>query len=108
MISQVSKVIDCVLGIYLFLVMIERAFGESQYAYHPKRGARDAVLLYVATWLKMVNDGKKIGVYCSDVSGAFDRVCGARLLNKLASLGLHRDLYGVVKSWFVIDRRLSL
>ena len=57
------------------------------------------MLLYVATWLKMLNDDKKIGVYCSDVSGAFDPVCSARLLAKLASLGLHRDLVGVVKSW---------
>ena len=57
------------------------------------------MLLYVTTWLKITNDGKKILVYCSDVSGAFDRVCSARLLAKLASLGLHRDLFGVVKSW---------
>ena len=91
------KFIGRVLGIHLVPVMIERAFGESQYGYRPKRGARHAVLLYVATWLKMLNDGNKIGLYCSDVSGAFDRVCAARLLYKLASLGLHRDLYGVVK-----------
>ena len=58
--SQVDKVIERVLGIQLFPVMIERAFGESQYAYRPKRGARDAMLLYVATWLKMLNDGKNI------------------------------------------------
>ena len=58
--SQVNKVIERVLGIQLFPVMIERAFGESQYAYRPKRGARDAVLLYVATYLKKINDGMKI------------------------------------------------
>ena len=58
--SQVSKVIERVLGIHLFHVLIERAFGECQYAYRPKRGARDAVLLHVATWLKMLNDGNQI------------------------------------------------
>ena len=58
--SQVRKVIERVLEIHLFPVLIERSFGESQYAYRPKRGARDAVLLYVATWLKMSKDGKTI------------------------------------------------
>ena len=77
---------------HLFQPLRELAFTESQFAYRPKRGARDAVLLYVATWLSMLNAGKKIGVYCSDVSGAFDRASAERLLDKLASLGLHRDL----------------
>ena len=40
-----------------------------------------------------------VGVYCSDVSGAFDRVSAARLLDKLSALGLHRDLFGTVQSW---------
>ena len=97
--SQASKVIERVLGIHLFPQLIERAFGESQYAYRPKRGARDAVMLYVATWLTMLNNRKKVGVYCSDVSGAFDRVCAARLLQKLSALGLNRDLFGTVQSW---------
>ena len=57
-------------------------------------------MLYVTTWLTMLNNRKKVGVYCSDVSGAFDRVCAARLLQKLAALGLHRDLFGTVQSWF--------
>jgi len=102
--SQASKVIERVLGQFLFPPLIERAFGECQFAYRPKRGARDAVLVYVVTWLRMLNDGKKVGVYCSDVSGAFDRVSAERLLDKLASLGLHRDLFGVVRSW-LRDRR---
>ena len=84
---------------HIFPPLIERAFTEIRFAYRPKRGARDAALLYVATWLSMLNDTKKIGVYCSDVSGAFDKVSAARLLEKLASLGLHRDLFGTVQSW---------
>ena len=60
MTSQVSKVIERVLGIHLFQRIIERVFGDSQFAYRPKRGARDAVLLYVAIWLTMLNDSKNI------------------------------------------------
>ena len=57
------------------------------------------MLLYVTTWLKLRNGSKTNLLYCSDVNGALDRVCAARLLDKLASLGLHGDLLGVVKSW---------
>ena len=81
--SQASKVIERVLGTHLFPPLIERAFTESQFAYRPKRGARDAVRRYVATWLFMLNAGNKVGVYCSDVSGAFDRVSAERRLEKL-------------------------
>ena len=84
---------------HLFPPLIERAFGECQFAYRPKRGARDAVLLYVASWFIMWSDGLKVGVYCSDVSGAFDRVSAARLLDKLPAPGLHCDLFGMVQSW---------
>ena len=106
---QMSKVIECVLGIHLFPVMIERAFGEYQYAYLPQRGGRDAVLPYVATWLKMLNDCKKTQVYCSDVSGAFDRVCSARLLAKISFAGFtQRPVLAQRKAGFVNDRHSSL
>ena len=48
-----------VFEIHVFSELIERAFGESQYDYRPKRGARDAVMLYGATWLTMLNNRKK-------------------------------------------------
>ena len=32
---------------------------------------------------KAINAGDKIGVYCSDVAGAFDEVSASRLLEKL-------------------------
>ncbi len=97
--SQASKVIERILGLHLFPPLVERAFGEAQFAYRPKRGARDAVLVYVTSWLYMMNERRKIGVYCSDVSGAFDRVPVDRLVDKLAAHGLHVDVLGVVRSW---------
>ena len=57
------------------------------------------MLLYIASRLAMLNDGMKLGVYCSDVSGAFDRVSAARLFCKLSAFGFHRDLFGMVQSW---------
>ena len=97
--AQASKVIERLLGRFLFPPLVERAFGDFQFAYRPKRGARDAVAVYVVTWISMLNDRKKIGVYCSDVSGAFDRVSARRLLDKLAPHGLNADLFAVVQSW---------
>ena len=47
----------------------------------------------------MLNDGKKVGVYCSDVSGTFVRVSAARLLHKLSALDLHCDLFDTVQRW---------
>ena len=57
------------------------------------------MLLYVATWFSMLNDGKKVGVYRSDASGAFDKLSTTRLLETIVSLGLHRDLFGIVQRW---------
>ena len=91
--------VERILGLHLFPVLASRAFGEAQFAYRPRRGARDAVLVYVTTWLLHMNERKKIGVYCSDVSGAFDRVPADRLLEKLSAHGLHADLLEVVRSW---------
>ena len=43
--------------------------------------------------------GFAVGVYCSDVSGAFDRVWRERLGEKLDRLGLHDDAKGFLLSW---------
>eukprot|EP00969_Alexandrium_andersonii_P274558 12135112-Alexandrium_andersonii.AAC.1 len=61
------------------------AFGANQFAYCPGRGARDAVLFFLLEWLSALARRCRVAVYCSDVSGAFDRVCCERLLRKLRS-----------------------
>ena len=39
-------------------------------------------------WIKALALGRKIAIYCSDVSGAFDRVSFERLVKKLERLGI--------------------
>ena len=51
-----------------------------------------------ACWVP-IDSGKKVAVYCSDVSGAFDKVPSERLAEKLRPLGLHEQLVQLVKSW---------
>ena len=74
-------------------------FGSNQFAYTPQRGARDALLYLILSWLLLMAEGFKIGLYCSDVSGAFDKVDSQRLVQKLKGLGIHPKLLAVFDSW---------
>ena len=73
--SQLSKVMERLLR-HLFMPFIAKtvSFGPNQFAYTKEREARDALAHLVLVWLKALSKGRKITVYCSDVSGAFDRV----------------------------------
>ena len=98
--AQLSKVIERLLkmlyGPYLRDVS---AFGPNQFAYTVGRGARDALALLMMTWLQALATGRKVAVYCSDVSGAFDRVPLKRLAAKLKQKGLHPQIVTVLVSW---------
>ena len=98
--AQLSKVVERLLKLlydpYLSAVS---AFGPSQFAYTLGRGARDALALLVLTWVRAPGTGRKVAVYCSDVSGAFDRVRRERLIAKLKKKGLHPRLVAVLASW---------
>jgi len=97
---QISKAMERFIG-SLFMPFLSQslAWGPAQFAYTEGRGARDAVALYVISWILGLSDGHKIAVYSSDVSGAFDRVSSERLLEKMGAKGVHRDVIQVVKSW---------
>ena len=60
----------------------------------------------VMSWLLAFASNQKIALYCSDVSGAFDRV-KSRLMEKLRSAGLHPKLVRVLDSWLK-DRRANV
>ena len=73
---QLSKVTERVVG-KLFQRFLENsgAYGKRQFAYGKGTSIHDALLLSVLSWLAMMERGYLVGVFCSDVSGAFDRVC---------------------------------
>ena len=98
--SQISKVAERVVG-KLFLPQLQRrgGFGERQFAYSVGRGVRDALALSVLSWLVSLEHGNLVGLYCSDVSGAFDRVCEQRLNEKLARSGIHPQVLRLLRSW---------
>ena len=50
-------------------------------------------------WLRAFACGRKVGLYCNDVSGVFDRVSSEKLVAKLERSVIHRDLVRVIVSW---------
>ena len=98
--AQLSKVIERAIGT-LFIPWLEStgAFGPHQYAYTKGRGYKDTLAVNVCNWLLLLEQGFLVAVYCSDVSGAFDRVSQDRLIAKLRTLGLHDDILGFLISW---------
>ena len=52
----------------------------------------DLVLLLVCSWLLGFQRRRKIGVFLSDISGAFDRVKTTKLLAKMRRLGICETL----------------
>ena len=73
--------------------------GENQFAYRPGHGARDALAFVVLTWISGFCYHKKFVVYCSDVSGAFDRVSVPRLLEKLRTKRVPERWVTLFASW---------
>ena len=57
----------------------------------------------ILTWINGFNDTMKFSIYCSDVSGAFDRVNRERFLNKLHAKGESDDIVKIIASW--LDKR---
>ena len=97
---QLSKVLERIIA-KTFLPWVNRnaKFGEHQYAYGTNRSHRDALAVNVFSWLLHLEDGDIVALFCSDVSGAFDRVRRARLMAKLKVSGLHPNIIGFLASW---------
>ena len=73
--------------------------GPNQFAYICGRGARDAIALLATAWISASNGRMKIGLYCSDVSGAFDKVDKNILLSKIQGMRFHPKLVKIMQSW---------
>ena len=84
-----SKVAERVINIpFRKYVEAIDAFGSSQWAFRRGRGCTDLVLLLLCSWLKDFQMRRKIGVFLSDISGAFDRVDADKMLKKLQRIGV--------------------
>ena len=86
-------------GFSLISLCDSHCFGHNQFAYQKGRGARDAIAHLVLSWICVFNRRRKVGLYCSDVAGAFDRVKMERLVEKLRAAGLHPNIVALLESW---------
>ena len=103
--SQISKVTERVIvSLFVPQLILSEAYGRNQFAYMPERGARDALAQLVLAWISLLSQRRKIAVYCSDVSGAFDQVNSRRLLRKLCASGVPDAILLVIQSW-LYERR---
>ncbi len=98
--AQISKAMERFLAASFLPDLISvGAFGVNQFAYRPRHGARDAILFLIMSWLLSFTNHSRIGVYCSDVSGAFDKVSAVRLVQKLRCWKVHPRIISVLASW---------
>ena len=93
---HLSKVVERVLLKASEAILMQLSlFGRNQFAYSKRRGSRDAIAYMVVTWISAFEKRQNVGVFCSDVQGAFDRVSLSSICSKLHSAGLPIDLVGV-------------
>ena len=59
------------------------------------------VTIYVAQWVIMICKGLKIGLYLSDISGAFDKVSRLLLIGKLSQIGLPSTFLDFLNSYLM-------
>ena len=98
--AQISKAMERFLGtMVVSFVSLPFNIGHNQFAYQQGRGARDALAYMVLTWIGGFQRGMKFALYCSDVSGAFDRVNTQRMIDKLRAKGMRADMINVFKAW---------
>ena len=98
--AQLSKVAERIIGVSWIPHLSETgAFGENQFAYDKNRGCRDALAFLVLSFLSGFCRKERFGLYCSDVSGAFDKVRAKRMLDRLRSKGVHGKIVSLVDSW---------
>ena len=82
----IVKILDCFLS-------TTNAYTDGQWAFRPNRSCRDLVVLLVCSWIGLA-DTFKIGLFLSDISGAFDKLDTDIFIVKCKRAGLHQTCCG--------------
>ena len=80
---------------------------DSQFAFRKGHaiGTKDQLAVEFLKWIQALNERKKVGLYLSDVSGAFDHVEMKKLLNKLEARGVRGVAWRLFRS-YLTNRRM--
>jgi len=91
----ISKIVErCVAHVLTPFFDRIGAFGPDQWAFRKRHSCRDLVTLLVCKWLWAMDQGFKIGLYLSDISGAFDKVDRQFMFQRLREVGLSKAMVG--------------
>ena len=101
----VERVVLSVLGPYC---QSTNAYGDSQFAFQKGVSCNDLVAALTCSWILAVENREKVGVYLSDISGAFDKVETGRLLAKLKAAGFNDELLRFLASYLEARRAVVL
>ena len=71
----------------------------NQWAFQKERSCCDLITMLICKWLLAFHEGFKIGIFLSDISGAFDRVETELLLRKLRRAGLNERWLEFIASY---------
>jgi hypothetical protein len=99
--SIMSKTVERVIGEPLTRFLQQQRYGDAQWAFRKMSSARDLVTVYVAQWVLLICQGRKIGLYLSDISGAFDKVSRCLLIGKLSQIGLPSTFLDFLNSYLL-------
>jgi hypothetical protein len=97
--SIMSKAVERVSSQPLTRFLQQQGYGNAQWAFRRMSSARDLVIVYVAQWVLLIYQGRKIGVYLSDISGALDKVSRCLLIGKLSQVGLPSTFLDFLNSY---------
>ena len=87
--SILSKIAEKMIAAGLSRAFQKHMYGVNQWAYSKGKSAQDAICYIIHTWIYHICNGCKVGLYMTDISGAFDRVDTNLLLAKLRQAGFN-------------------
>ena len=99
MTCNVSKIVEKVLKNPLISFLEKHGYGNAQWAFRKESSARDLLLVLVSTWIRKICMGRKIGLYLSDIAGAFDRVDKDCLMLNFFSIGVSDQFLDFLNSY---------
>ena len=96
----ISKAVERVISeIFSDFLEASGAVSKNQWAFKIGHSCRDLVSLFANTCILALHAGQKIGVYLSDISGAFDRVSSDLLLEKLKAAGVSPEMLNFIDAY---------
>ena len=78
---------------------INNLFADAQHGFVPMRNCATQLLVFLETWSKIMEESGCIDIIYTDFSNTFDFVPHLRLLGKMESYGIKRNLLKWISSF---------